>query len=406
MVLDNGDTLTLLSVDYGKRHTPPAVKMPAAATAGARAPRRGSAAFTSQNNELCVWFRRDYTNNRYLNCQFYLYDRAGTACVSDSGRNGGYGNGPQQKGSEIIGIRFGSFPRRQGQCVVRVQEYIDGAGQVLNEKRFVISNPARSRSFPDWKPETLPATKTDGDLSVTLTKLAAGADTGYSRDQDNPDDAINKGVEAVFQVKQDGTNAVNWQPGQIETSDATGNHQNGGCNSHWDGDNLVADYQYGLWPGEPWKLRVELAKQSGYDDDELWVVKNIPLEPGTQRDFNNWNRNNRTNRPFAETDLGGLHLKIYPAKQFTDVPAGSQPAGGFRLEARPAPPPGTQLRLFKITDDQTNDLESWNSGSSWNSNTAEYHYGVRNLDGVTNLIVSIAVQKSRFFEFTAKPEKP
>ncbi|HUB87819.1 MAG TPA: hypothetical protein VMB22_08000 [Verrucomicrobiae bacterium] len=398
ITLDDGTKLTLLAVDYGKRHTPPAVKLPAARG------RRGNGSFTTQNSALCVWFRRDYTNNTYFNAQFYIYDKAGTACVESSGRNGGYGGG-QQKGSDLIAVWFDSFPREQSKLIVRVQEWGQDEGQVMSAKHFVISNPSRGGSFPKWTAESLPATKTDGDFSATLTQLSYGDVGNFNRDQDDPNDAINNGVEAVFQVQQNGTNAVNWSVAQIETSDATGNHQSAGVNSHWDGDNLVADYQFGLWPGQPWKLRVEFSKQSGYDDSELWTVKNIPLEPGTQRDFDNWNRNNRTNRPFAETDLNGIHLKLYPAKKFTDVSPDQQPQGGFELQTTPGPGNGLQLNLVKITDDQGDELENWNSGSSYNGNFADYHYGIRNLDGVTNLTVTIAVHQDHYLEFTANPEK-
>jgi hypothetical protein len=63
---------------------------------------------------------------------------------------------------------------------------------------------------------------------VTLTRSwSFGADTSYNRNQDNADDPVNKGVQAVLQVQRNGQPVTNWQPVSVETSDATGNHVSG-----------------------------------------------------------------------------------------------------------------------------------------------------------------------------------
>jgi hypothetical protein len=397
VVLADGTKLTLLAVTYGKHHAFPHGKKPV--PFNQRPP-----AFNTQNNALVVWLRQEHPADHWPNYQLFLYDKAGTACVGDSGRRNGYGGGS----NEIVGVEFDAFPRRQGKLILQVQEYVQNEGQVLNEKHFLISNPARGVTAANWTAEPLPSTKSEDDLSVTLTKLDAGVDGNFNRDQSHPDDAINKGVEAVFQVKENGTNAANWLVTQIETTDATGNRQTAGCNSHWDGDDEVVDYQFGLWPDEPaWKLRVEFSQQSGFSGDELWTVKNIPLKPGNQQDFMDWNpnANRRIGAGFAETNLQDVHLKIYPARQFTNVPPNSQPAGGFYLEVKPPLPDGVQLAVVKVTDDQDNDLENWNYGTMGRPGSTEYHYGLRELDGVTNLNVTVAVHKNHFFEFTVKPQK-
>ncbi|HTX20636.1 MAG TPA: hypothetical protein VMD27_02080 [Candidatus Aquilonibacter sp.] len=382
ITLNDGTKLTLLAVTYGRHQVLPR-NVKTASARNQRAP-----VFNTPNNTLVVWIRQEHPANHWPNYQLYLYDKAGTACVGNSGQWNNYGGGT----NEIVAIQFNAFPRRQGKFIVRVQEYIQNEGQVLNEKHFVISNPAHNGSFPDWTAESLPVTKTDGDFSVTLAKLNFGVDANFNRDQDNPDDAINKGVEAVFQVQQNGTNAVNWQPAQIETSDATGNHQSAGCSSHWDGDNLVADYQWGLWPGEPWKLRVEFSKQSGFTSDELLTVTNIPFRPGNRNDFWNWSRS-RTNTPFAEATVNGVLVKIYPAQQFADE---MQPSAVLLVRADSLPE-GMQLTLLKLTDSQGNDIDHW----GWSTDA----YGMRDIEGVTNLTVTIAVHQDHFFEFTAKPGK-
>jgi hypothetical protein len=383
ILLDNGTKLTLVGVTYGKHHVPPSAKK----VAGARRVRSGMA-FNTPENSLVIWIRQEHPANQWPQYQVFLYDKAGSACVGNSGTRNWGGGGT----NEIIAVQFDSFPRRQGRIILRIQEYIQNEGQVLNEKHFVVSNPARG-PFPVWAAEPLPATKTDDDFSATLTKLEFGADANFNRDQDNPDDAINKGVEAVFHLQQNGTNAVNWAPSGITTSDATGNHQGAGCNSHWDGDDLVADYQWGLWANEPaWKLRVEFVKQSGFRDDELLTVTNVPFQPGDRNGFWNWS-NSRTNKPFAESTVNGVRVKIYPVQQFSDQ---MQPSAVVLVRGDSLPE-GTHLTVLKIADDQGRDIDHW----EWSADA----YGLRDIDGVTNLTVTVAVHKGHAFEFTAKPEK-
>jgi hypothetical protein len=399
ITFDSGDKLTLLAVEYGKKHAPPGVKAPATTTT-ARARRGG--AFNTTNDTLVLWVRQEHDPKQYVNFQYYLYDAADTACAVSYG----YGGGNNRTGSEVVGIQFQAFPRRQGKFTVRVQEQGNGA-QEMSDQKFVIRNPARG-SFPTWAAEPLPATKEDDDFSATLTKLVAGVAMPYQRDNDDPDDAVNKGVQATFHAERNGNPTTDWEPVTVETSDVTGNRVGGGvAQNNWQDDEDTVVYQYGLWPDEPvWKLRVEFSQKSNFADSELWSVQNIPVEPGRQNDFYNYGSRRTTNSVFAETDLNGFHLKIFSAKQFTDVGQNSYLQGGLVIQAIPSLPNGVHLTLVKLTDDQTNDVTSMNQG--WNGGGAggtTYHYGLRDFGGVTNLNLTIALHKSRFVEFTAKPEK-
>jgi hypothetical protein len=305
-----------------------------------------------------------------------------------------------------------AFPRRQGKFQVRVQEQSNN-GQEMADQKFSISNPARG-PFPKWTPEPLPATREDDHLSVTLSKLVFGADTPYQRNQDNADDPANKGVQAVFQVQWNGQASANWQPVSVETSDATSNHVSGFCNTQWNGNEGTATYQWGLWADEPaWKVKFEFSQQSDFADNELWTVQNIPVQPGRQRDFNTVARNNRTNATastaFAETELNGIHLKIFPAKQFTDVGQNNYLQGGLTIQANPALPDGMRMTIVNLTDDQTNDVNHMDYGvmraGTGAAAATTYRYGLREIDGITNLNLTLALHKSRFVEFTARPEK-
>jgi hypothetical protein len=405
IIFSDGSTVTLLGADYGKVHMPPNSKARAASTNQLHLQRSGTS-FITPDDELVVWVRQQYNSRQYHNFQYYLYDKAGTACVRNSDMN--YDIRTRQN-NRIVGLEFSAFPRRQGKFLLAVQEGSNG-GQEMADQKFVIRNPARS-SFTKWTAEPLPATQEDDDLSVTLAKLVVGADMSYQRNQDNPDDPVNKGVQAVFQVQRNGKAVNNWQPVSVVTTDTTGNHVNGWINGNqWQNDEDTATYQFGLWPDEPaWKIKFEFSQQSDFSDSELWTVQRIPIQPGTQQDFNNGIRNGQINAGVVETDLNGIHLKIFPAKQFTDVGPNSQPQGGLMIQTDPALPDGMRMTMVKLTDDQTNDVGYWDNGSGRyinNSiNIAYYRYALRDLTGATNLNLTIALHKSRFVEFTAKPDK-
>jgi hypothetical protein len=396
-VITMGDDskLTLLAVQYGKKHAPPKVKMPA----GTRGTRRVNSINTT-NDTLVVWVRQEYDSKQYHYFQYYAYDTAGAACVGANFASGG-GN---RQGNEVVGIRLDGFPRRQGKFFLRVQEQGNG-GQELSDQKFVIRNPARG-SFSNWTPDALPSTQEDDDLSVTLTKLASGAAMPYQRDNDDADDAMNKGVQATFHVERNGKSVTNWEPVAVETSDATGNHVSGWfAKNDWNGDDDTATYQYGLWPDEPaWKIQFEFSQKSDFSPQELWSVQNIPLEPGHQMDFYNGGRRQQTNSVFAETDLNGFHLKIFPAKQFTDAPPNSNPQGGLTVQVDPQLPDGTRMTLT-VTDNDTNNINFWDNGWNKNGKVVSYRYGLQDISGLTNLNVTIALHRSRFVEFNIKPEK-
>jgi hypothetical protein len=110
IIFSDDSKVTLLGVDYGKLHVPPNVKASAASTNRALLQRSGSS-FATTDDTLVVWVRQEYDSRQYHNFQYYLYDKAGTACVGDSGMN--YDIRGRQN-NKIVGIEFSAFPRRQG----------------------------------------------------------------------------------------------------------------------------------------------------------------------------------------------------------------------------------------------------------------------------------------------------
>lgn len=393
ITFDDGSELTLLKVDYGKEHKTPEIKVKGAIVRGH--------SFNTTNDTLVVWVREQFPDRSWRNFQFYAYDKAGMACAAGGG--GGYYNG--RGGNQVEGVQFTAFPRRQGQFYVRVQEN-GNDGQEMSDDKFIISNPARG-PFTALPAVPLPDTEEDGDFSVTLQKLVAHAKMPFMRNNDADDtDPINQGVQATFQIQINGTNAPNWQPVAIETSDGTGNSDTGWLNTQAQNDNWVASYQYGLWPDEPWKLRVEFSKQSGFNDDEQWIIPNIPVQNSRMRDFYGGRRRSTNLQPFAQTDLGTYHLSVSQVKQFTDMGPNSQPQGGLTIEVDPAPPEGMRLTIVKFTDDAGDDIQHWDYGQTGQASHKGmiYRYGLQDLQGGTNFNLTVALHKSHFLEFTAKPE--
>jgi hypothetical protein len=399
ITLRDGSKLTLLGTTYGKHHVAPKIKIAGKLTRG------NGAQYNSPDNALVVWVEAEHKANQYPNYQSYIYDKANTACV------GTYTTTQSQINNKIniIGFVFNAYPRWERSMIVRVMSN-DSGGQRLAKEQFVIANPKRV-SVPQWTPEPLPDMQSDGDLNVTLTKLVAGAPSPYNRGNGvAKNDPLNKCVQLGFDFQQKGQSVTNWHPVRVVTSDAAGNSIQGWINGYYqNGQTSGYQYQQGLWPGVPaWKLRVEFSRISGFSDDEVWGVTNVPVRTGTQQDVqnawnSNWNNSGRSNPAFAEATVNGIHLKLFPAIQSQDPNNGGGQSVSFSLKADPDPEvQGMRLTPFKITDDQGRELQ--NRSSSWGSGNYQYQYS--NARNVKALNLTIVIHKSRFVEFTVTPAKP
>ncbi len=396
--LNDGAKLTLLGVDYGRRHKCPEVS----ATAGGISNGGGPISFDTPDDTLVAWLKLEHkpgTQPPIYQALALVYDRAGTGCV------GAYPGNYRQisPGMDIACIQLDAFPRRGRTFYLRFMEQSPRGPQMAAKGQFVIANPVRG-PFPKWTPEPLPDTQSSGDLDVTLTRLVYGAHSFGNYNLGSVEktryDPLNKKVLAAFRTMQNGAVVWNWRPVRIETSDATGNQAyNNGSNYTRGNDEATVTYQWGLWPDEPaWKLRVEMARTSGFGGDELWTVQNIPVQPGSQQDF--WNQGRSQTAAFAETTLNGIHLKLFPVIQFAGQSRGGQISGGFLVQADPEPE-GMRMTLMTVTDDQGRDIENRSLGSG----SGNQMFWLQNLGNARVLNITLAVDKSRFVEFTVKPVK-
>jgi hypothetical protein len=468
ITFSDGSRLTLLGVDYGKRHALPGGKLPPGSPRIVRmlpvppvvpGPPNGNGSFTTLNDTLVVWVRAkyNYTTNQpgqpsqYRVFQLYLYDKDGAAHAYGADRN--VSDSPQ--GDDILPILFNAFPRRQGKLYLRAQESGSG-GRKTSEGKFVIANPAAKMSFAKWTSESVPDTQTNGDLAMTLTKLVAGTNMPNPTNADNPAGARNKGVQVTFHAERAGKRVTNWQLASVELTDATGNRT--GINSwpkgagqvQWNGDEGTFTYPNGLWPDEPaWKVRLEMTQTADFSSDEQWTAQNIPVVPGGLQILNAISglpdisglggvatRNSLPSAPApcAEADLGGHHIKVFPAVQFTNnVRLGNLPANftppqtALIIQIQPAlvengmlvrngangtgmTDDGMRLTLAKVADAQGGEIQTFSSGLNIHGTgvtnfTSTHRFMLRDIAGVTNISATIALHKNRVFEFTVKPEK-
>jgi hypothetical protein len=398
ITLKDGTKLTLVGVTYGRHHVPPKIKI------AGRSSRGNGAQMDSTNDTLVVWIEAEHKPNQYPNFELAVYDKADTACATSSMRT----QSQVKDGVDVMGFRLDAFPRRDAKMILRVMSY-GQRGQQVSKEQFVVSNPA-GRSYAKWAADPIPDTQSDGDLSVTLTKLVAGAQSPYNRGNGvTKNDPLNKCVQFDFDFQQKGQSVTNWRPVRVVTSDAAGNSIQGWINSNYqNGQPTGYFYQQGLWPDEPsWKLRVEFSRSSGFSDDEVWAVTNVPVQPGTQQDVqdawnSNWNSSGKSKPAFAEATVNGIHLKLFSAIQYQDQNGGGGQSVSFSLKADPDPESsGLRITVLKADDDQGRVLQ--NRGSSWGGGNYQYQYsGVRNLK---TLNLTLALHKSRFVEFTVKPAK-
>jgi len=395
ITLKDGTKMTLVGVSYGKHHVPPKIK-------GAGKPRGGMAGpFDTDTDSLVVWVLFEHKMYQGPNDQLLVYDPANTACVSSWPRD----TMQIKNGLNLESFVLDAYPKRARKIILRIESWnTTGGGYQASKGEFVISNPTRG-PFPKWTADAVPDKQSDGDLDVTLTRLIYGVQGFNGGNGIAGNDPVNKAVLAAFHTEQKGVVMTNWQPYHIAMSDATGNQmENNSWSNRRENDEAVMVYQWGLWPDEPaWKLNVEMTRTSGFNDDEVWTVQNLPVNPGSRQEMNSYLNKNRTSAVFAETTLNGIHLKIFPAIQFTNMNARvGRKMGGLQVQVDPEPQnQKMRMSLVSLTDEQGHALQCYgpNGGSGSES------FQIMDLRKARTVNVTIAIQKSRFVEFMVKPTK-
>ena len=409
ITMDDGTKLTLLGTTFGSHHMVP----------GYENLRTANWIYTASNTTV-VWIEEEPGKQPIY--QLLVSDRANTGCVNIEARQRSF----VKPGVSLQSFALNAFPRRDKETILRVRPY---RGTVVKGE-FVLTNLAPG-TFAEWTPKPLPDTEADGNLEVTLTRLVAGAPTpswqGGSLKPTN--DPANQCVHLNFDFLQNGRSTTNWDPWPVQTTDATGNESrgliygyptNGDCRiwrrvkngfnapppEHYGTDGYY--FQPGLWPDQPWKVRLEFIQRSGFSDDEMVTFTNLPVKPGSQQDADDewtaWDVG-KTNFPFTITPaiVKGVHLKLLPPLLLTNHWQSSQKDISVIIGADPNfNPKGMNLTVVSATDGQGRDL--WHSsGVPWAGHYSIDFASVH--DDIKSVNLTLALHKSRFVEFTVQPEK-
>jgi hypothetical protein len=404
--LNDHTKLTLLGASYGSHHLAPHFETLVTANW-----------FYTATNATVVWIEEEHEPGKQPTYELLVSDRANAGCVNIERRQGSF----VKAGVSLQSFVLSAFPRWDKETILRVKPYMGSP----SKEQFILTNPVPGM-MAQWTPEPLPATKSDGDLEVTLTKLTAGAPVPYregaSRAPTN--DPANQCVHLDFDFRQNGQPTTNWQAGPVQTTDAVGNWSRGlirrypknGINpSHPDrihpsfpskSDGYY--FQPGLWPDQPWKVQMEFIQRFNFSDDEMVTFTNLPVIHGSQQDSDNqwtaWNPG-KTNFPFFITPatVSGVHLKLLPpllvpnknspGQEYVSVIIGADP--GFN-------PRGMNLTVVEATDDQGHELRH-PFGSAW---AGHYNLEFPHVHQIKSLNLKLALHKSRFVEFTVQPARP
>jgi hypothetical protein len=295
---------------------------------------------------------------------------------------------------------------------------------------------AKARPRPAWGPETLPATRQLGDLSVTLDMVSPAEETapgsgkyklmqvtgGYSswsRGQ-APPSALRPARVAWFTVRQGGQPTAQWQIRDMNICDVAGHVTR---NVAVQGQSTDQG-QYFLWflaptpYGRACKLQAVLFRtdSASFTPDETWTVRNVPVpQAGAGKALSGTTtRQGVTLALMAVAPAGrityskGALLKAEPTK----VPKGSTSTEGSldQLLTVETDTPHVAVRVsgwtadhnltLRATDDRGRKAEATGSQSSVDDRGRGYWLlGFRPPSGARTLDLTVIVQKARIAEF-------
>jgi len=396
-VLTNGTTLRLVSVQYGLSHTDPfltpwqqwASRLPERWTRriGLNLPAKLSA--MGSNATLSVWLSASKTPG-FPNQPGY------GVLVGDDDWNFA-GLAPEI--SPIVGTTpliahyegqcIPVFPRRSKELRIRIYDTPWGNGRLLHE--FRIRNPARvsTNDVAPWVAEPLPQFQKSGDLEATLVALQVWPSSHGMR----VGDLAWHQARLEFTFTQGGMPTTNWVACHVRLSDATGNAAEGTGPHSW--MNGRAYLVFPRWPlplGEAWRMEVDFSQRHGFATNELWEVRNVPIQTATTGFIPKTNR------------MSGTEVRIMGLEHSQADELGHMGMRGVGLSVAAGAPPDSRrwhLTIVRVIDSTGRDVIS----NQWFGfeNNGEFHFDVST--NATSLDLWVAYVPARSMEFTAQPTR-
>jgi hypothetical protein len=405
--LPDGSLVHLVAVTYGTNHLvgrplarlvarmPPRAQVVVKRLLGSRA--RLQYSTKTPEPRLIVWLGRATNNASLPSRSGYL-----SALLSDAtGFLSGDRISLDNWRSNLQPLWFHVFPRRDR--VIAVNLFFQSpTGGVTRCGSLPFANPAFG-TFPQWKPEPLPATRQAGDVAVTLQKLSTGHDQnteyesrtavgGVLKFGTNRLDGRNQTVCAIQFRPLANTNEA-WQAANEVLSDATGNRAANIIMGWGTREQGYFTFEPGLWPNElAWKLRCEIKRTGGFAPGETFVFRDVPLGILDRTNLIGWTTN--FNGVTVTLDHV-LRRAPNPSNQWSsDTVSQAQ----FRTAGLTN---ALHLDLLSVRTDLGTNLQS----RPWSSTNAWRQYSFRDVPlEAKALDFTFAVHLSRWVEFAVKPE--
>jgi hypothetical protein len=256
---------------------------------------------------------------------------------------------------------------------------------------------------------------------VTLKKVIAGVPLPHWPEQPAAEnDPANQCVRIDYEFRQNGLAVTNWRSGLVRTSDPAGNTVTSHISEYpQDGIYLYAKsgspypalktdgyfYRPGLWPGvSAWKLRLEFTRTSGFEPGEILTLTNLTVWQGTLQEADEewtWDEGKANFNFTAAAEVNGFHVKVLPPLQVPDKYQAGHEHISVIICVDPNPrSQGLRLTLLEATDEQGQDI--WTPFSpDW---AGHFSLEFPNPRHTKTLNLKLTLHKSRFVEFTVKPQ--
>ncbi len=291
-----------------------------------------------------------------------------------------------------------NYPRRSKLLNVIISDSSTSRNLVT---KLQIPNPA-PQNPANWTPENLPASRKTNDLEITLVSLETGVTLPVGTTTSSSAISRLSSVRGNVEFKINGQPTFDWSITSATLLNAAGESDRTqylpSMNNRFAVPLRLA---FPIWSEEPaWKLRLELARTSGFGPGETWTNEGVAIPLSGQ------------NLP-----LQGPTNLLVPGIPFSSV--GSAQLPNVRIvDARPSLeeyfslniPDGFWITVLWVKDDlgrfarESGSGMSEVRGSNPPSRLRTFHYSMN--EGAKTVDVVAGVSRIYTVEFTVKPTKP